>query len=120
MKSVIVRTNLFELILEITLFFSGTFFRESRNLYPRRGRGSLVAKRNLLRLIVALGLVLLDVLDLLDGLAVVDAVGAVVRLHGRGEGGGRGEAEDKGEGLHVGRHFESGRVSSLTPPPGLL
>ena len=74
----------------------------------------------LLRLIVALGLVLLDVLDLLDGLAVVDAVGAVVRLHGGGEGGGRGEAEDKGEGLHVGRHFESGRVSSLTPPPGLL
>ena len=37
----IVRTNLFELILEITLFLSGTIFRESYNLYPRRGRGSL-------------------------------------------------------------------------------
>ena len=46
---------------------------------------------------MALGLVLLDVLDLLDGLAVVDAVGAVVRVHGRGEGviGGQGgEAEE--------------------------
>ena len=40
-KRVIVRTNLFELILEITLFLSGTFFKESCNLYPRRGRGSL-------------------------------------------------------------------------------
>ena len=55
---------------------------------------------------MALGLVLLDVLDLLDGLAVVDAVRAVVRLHGRGEGGGRREAEQEGEGLHVGRHFQ--------------
>ena len=42
-KRVIVRTNLFEMILEITLFLSGTFCRESRNLYPRRGRGSLCA-----------------------------------------------------------------------------
>ena len=40
-KRVIVRTNLFELILEITLFINGTIFGESRNLYPRRGRGSL-------------------------------------------------------------------------------
>ena len=39
-KRVIVRTNLFESILEITHFLSGTFFKESRNLYPRRGRGS--------------------------------------------------------------------------------
>ena len=40
-KRVIVRTNLFESILEITLLLSGTFFKESHNLYPRRGRGSL-------------------------------------------------------------------------------
>ena len=40
-KIVIVKTNLFELILEITLFLNGTYFRESCNLYPRRGRGSL-------------------------------------------------------------------------------
>ena len=41
MNRVIVRTNLFELILEIILFLSGTFVRESHNLYPRCGRGSL-------------------------------------------------------------------------------
>ena len=41
-KIVIVKTNLFELILEITLFLSGTFVKESHNLYLRRGCGSLV------------------------------------------------------------------------------
>ena len=38
---VIVRINLFELILEITLFLSGSFLRESRNLYRRHGHGSI-------------------------------------------------------------------------------
>ena len=45
-KRVIVRTNLFEFILEITLFLSAAFFRESGNLYPRRGRGSLFVRES--------------------------------------------------------------------------
>ena len=36
-KRVIVRPHLFESILEITHFLSGTFFKDSRNLYPRHG-----------------------------------------------------------------------------------
>ena len=44
---VIVLTDFFELILEITLFLSWTFFRESHNLYPTYGRGSLTAAQDI-------------------------------------------------------------------------
>ena len=42
-KRVISRIDSNKLALTITLFLSGTFFKDSRNLYPRRGRKSLCA-----------------------------------------------------------------------------
>ena len=38
------------MVLAITLFLSGTFFKESRNLYPRHGHGSF---RGLVRIEMA-------------------------------------------------------------------
>ena len=55
---------------------------------------------NLLVLIVALRLVLLNIFDLLDGLAMVDAVRAVVRVHRGCEGGSRRETEDESQRPH--------------------